>query len=202
MTITTPWHAAHQRDQCAGQCAHGRQTRTHPTARMPHALWEHAVALPAVGPPSRGPVRVRVADLTHQRAPRPPSPTAVPAISLGFVAVPPAPAWSPATPTTPLERSRTDGPRLCLHTTASTLALDAVVRAVVEGGAGGNSPPKAGVVSPRPRWISAKASMDSAPCAAKPVARPPWPGPSTSCAIVRGAPSPCSVTTARALGCA
>ena len=135
MTIKTPLHADHQLDQLAGQFAHWRQTRTHPNERIPHELWEHAVALTVVVPPSRvaKQLRLRLADLKHQMATRQTSPTAVPAISLGFVEVPPAPAWSPATPTTQLELSRTDGTRLCIHTTASTLALDAVVRAFVEG---------------------------------------------------------------------
>ena len=53
MKINTPLHAEHQLDQLAGQCAHWRQTRTHPRARIPQALWEHAVALTAALPPSR-----------------------------------------------------------------------------------------------------------------------------------------------------
>ena len=44
MNINTPLHAEHQLDQLAGQCAHWRQTRTHPRDRMPQALWEQAVA--------------------------------------------------------------------------------------------------------------------------------------------------------------
>src|SRR5213080_2934971 len=125
MKIETPLHAEHQLDQLAGQCAHWRQTRPHPHRPIPPERWAPAVALTAVVPPSRvaKQLRLRLADLKHQMATRQTSPTAVPAISLGFVEVPPAPAWSPATPTTQLELSRTDGTRLCIHTTASTLAL-------------------------------------------------------------------------------
>ena len=130
MKIGTPWHAEHQLDQLAGQFAHWRQTRTHPNERIPHELWEHAVALTVVVPPSRvaKQLRLRLADLKHQMATRQTSPTAVPAISLGFVEVPPAPAWSPATPTTQLELSRTDGTRLCIHCSAAALPLEVVVR--------------------------------------------------------------------------
>ncbi len=53
MTITTPLHVDHQLDQLAGQFAHWRQTRTHPYERIPHELWDHAVALASALPPSR-----------------------------------------------------------------------------------------------------------------------------------------------------
>ena len=38
MTITTPLHGDHQLDQLAAQFAHWRQTRTHPSERIPHEL--------------------------------------------------------------------------------------------------------------------------------------------------------------------
>jgi hypothetical protein len=134
MTITTPLHAEHQLDQLAGQFAHWRQTRTHPYERIPHELWEHAVALAAALPPSRvaKQLRLRVADLKKQMATRHASTTAVPPTSLGFVEVPPASSWPQATPTIQLELSRTDGTRLCIHAPESTLPLAAVVRAFVE----------------------------------------------------------------------
>ena len=53
MTITTPLPVAHQLDQWAGQFAHWRQTRPPPYARIPHARWDHAVALASALPPSR-----------------------------------------------------------------------------------------------------------------------------------------------------
>lgn len=135
MKIQTPLHANHQLDQLAGQFAHWRQTRTHLGERIPQPLWEQAVALAAAVPPSRvaKQLRLRVADLKKQMARRHPAPTTVGPLPLGFVEVPLAPAWPLAPTTTQLELSRTDGTRLCIHSPAATLALDAVVRAFVEG---------------------------------------------------------------------
>jgi len=64
-TITTPLHGDHQLDQLAAQFAHWRQTRTHPYERIPHELWDQAVALAATVPPSRvaKQLRVRLMDL-------------------------------------------------------------------------------------------------------------------------------------------
>ena len=133
MKIETPLHAEHPLDQLAEQFAHWRQTRTHPYERIPHELWDHAVALAAALPPSRvaKQLRLRVADLKKQMATRHTSTTAVPPTSLGFVEVPPAPSWPQATPTIQIELSRTDGTRLCIHSPESTLPL-AVVRAFLE----------------------------------------------------------------------
>lgn len=145
MKINTPLHAEHQLDQLAGQFEHWRQTRTHPSERIPHALWEHAVALTAALPPARvaKQLRSRVTDLkkkmTHHAAS-----AAAPPIPLGFVEVPPAPSCSPSPGTAQLELSRADGTRLCLHAPASALPLDAVVRAFLEGRSCCSSPPKAG----------------------------------------------------------
>jgi hypothetical protein len=134
MTIKTPLHAEHQLDQLAGQFAHWRQTRTHPYERIPHELWDHAVALASALPPARvaKQLRVRVADLKKQMTTRHASTTAVPPTSLGFVEVPPAPSWPQAPPTIQIELSRTDGARLCIHSPESTLPLAAVVRAFLE----------------------------------------------------------------------
>jgi hypothetical protein len=133
MTLNTPLPADHQRDHLAGPCAHGRQTRPHPDGRIPQPLWEQAVALAAALPPSRvaQQLRLRVADLKKQIERRHAAPAALASQSLGVVDVPPA--WPPSTAATQLELSRTDGTRLCIHTPASTLPLDAVVRACVEG---------------------------------------------------------------------
>jgi len=135
MTITTPLHAEHQLDQLAGQFAHWRQTRKHPYERIPEELWDHTVALAETLPPARvaKQLRLRGADLKKQMAIRHASPTALPPTSLGFVEVPPAPAWLQATPIIQIELSRTDGTRLCIHAPESTLPLAAVVRAFVEG---------------------------------------------------------------------
>ena len=134
MQIETPLQADHQLDQLAGQFAHWRQTRTHPYERIPHELWDHAVALASALPPARvaKQLRVRVADLKKQMTTRYASTTAVPPTSLGFVEVPPAPSWPQAPPTIQIELSRTDGTRLCIHSLESTLPLAAVVRAFLE----------------------------------------------------------------------
>jgi hypothetical protein len=47
--------------------------------------------------------------------------------------VPSAPACPPPTGATQIELSRADGTRLCMHTPMSPLALEALVRAFVEG---------------------------------------------------------------------
>lgn len=142
MTIPTPaLHAEHPLDQLAGQFAHWRQTRTHLSARIPPALWEHAVALAAVLPPARvaTQLRLRVTDLKKQLAARQPSPvsTAEPPAAVGFVEVPPVPVQpprsTPAAATIQLELSRADGTRLALYAPAALLSLDMVVRAFVEG---------------------------------------------------------------------
>jgi hypothetical protein len=135
MKITTPLHTDHQLDQLAGQFAQWRQTRTHPFERIPQALWEHAVALTAVMPPSRvaKQLRLRLQDLKKQMGLRAAAPVAGSPTALGFVEVPLVPARPQATPTIQLELSRPDGTRLCLHSPASSLPLEAVVRAFLEG---------------------------------------------------------------------
>lgn len=135
MTITTPLHGDHQLDQLAAQFAHWRQTRPHPSERIPHELWDHAVALAAILPPSRvaKQVRVRLADLKKQMAARHQATAAVAPRPLGFVEVPSLPAGPPPTGTTQVEFTRADGTRLCLHTPLAPLLLDALVRAFVEG---------------------------------------------------------------------
>ena len=140
MTLTTPLHAEHQLDQLAGQLAHWRQTRPHPFAPIPPALWDQAVALATVLPPAHvaHQLRVRLADLTKHITARQAAPPALAAAtlspsSLGFVEVPPAPAQAQGSLTIQLELSRPDGTRLCLHAPAAMVPLDAVVRAFVEG---------------------------------------------------------------------
>src|SRR2546428_8914441 len=123
MTSTTPLHGDHQLDQLAGQFAHWRQTRTHPYERIPHELWDHAVALAAALPPSRvaKQLRVRLMDLKKQMATRHEATTAVSPLSLGFVEVPSAPSRPQPPVATPIELSRADGTRLCIHTPMATL---------------------------------------------------------------------------------
>jgi hypothetical protein len=138
MTIQTPLHAEHPLDQLAGQFAYWRQTRPHPHSQIPPELWAHAVALTAVVSPSRvaKQLRLRLADLKKQIATRhaaappaaPHSPT-----SLGFVEVPLPPPRPQAPSTIQIELHRPDGSRLCIHAAASTLPLDTLVRAFLEG---------------------------------------------------------------------
>jgi hypothetical protein len=135
MKIESPLHAEHQLDQLAGQFEHWRQTRTHPSERFPHALWDQAVALAATLPPSRvaKQLRLRLTDLKKQMATPHAVPPAAPLMPLGFVEVPSAPDGPQPTAATQLELSRADGTRLCLHAPMSPLLLDALVRAFVEG---------------------------------------------------------------------
>src|SRR5262244_1135899 len=106
MKIETPLHAEHQLDQVAAQFEHWRQTRTHPGERFPQALWDQAVALAAVLPPSRvaKQLRLRLTDLKKQMATTPPAAPVTPSpIALGFVEVPAAPAWPPPPAAIPIE---------------------------------------------------------------------------------------------------
>ena len=135
MTMTTPLHSDHQLDQLAAQFAHWRQSRLHPSERIPRELWDRAVALAATLPPSRvaRQVRVRLADLKKQMVARHQAPAAVPPRPLGFVEVSPGPSGPQPTDAPQLELSRADGTRLCIYTPLATLPLDALVRAFVEG---------------------------------------------------------------------
>ena len=135
MKIETPLHAEHQLDQLAAQFEHWRQTRTHSGERFPQALWDQAVALASALPPSRvaKQLRLRLTDLKkHIATAPPPAPVTPPPIALGFVEVPAAPAWPQPPAAIPIELSRPDGTRLCIHCAASALPLEAVVRAFVE----------------------------------------------------------------------
>jgi hypothetical protein len=135
MKIETPLHAEHQLDQLAAQFEHWRQTQRHPGERFPQALWDQAVAVAALLPPSRvaKQLRLRLTDLKKQMATPHAAPPAVPPMPLGFVEVPSAPAGPQSTATTQLELSRADGTRLCLQAPMSPLLLDALIRAFVEG---------------------------------------------------------------------
>jgi hypothetical protein len=134
MKIESPLHAEHQLDQLAGQFEHWRQTRRHTGERFPQALWDQAVDLTATLPPSRvaKQLRLRLIDLKKQMAAPPAAPVPPPPLALGFVEVPAAPAWPQPAAAIPIELSRTDGTRLCIHCSAAALPLEAVVRAFVE----------------------------------------------------------------------
>jgi hypothetical protein len=86
-------------------------------------------------PPSRvaKQLRLRLTDLKKQMATAPPAaPVTPPPLALGFVEVPAAPSWPQPPAAIPIELSRTDGTRLCIHCAASALPLEVVVRAFVE----------------------------------------------------------------------
>jgi hypothetical protein len=134
MKIDIPLHAEHQLDQLAGQFVHWRRTRTHSSERIPHELWEHAVALATALPPSRvaKQLRLRVADLKKQMGLRHAAPAALAPLPLSFVEVPPMPTWPQIPPATQIELHRADGTRLCIHSAESRLPLEALVRAFLE----------------------------------------------------------------------
>ena len=203
MKINTPWHAAPQLDQVAGQFEHWRRTRIHPRDRLPQALWDQAVALASVRPSSRVAQHWRWSahDLKKQMARPPQETTAMPPLPLGFVEVPSAPAWPQTSGATQVEGHRVDGTRLCLHAATSTLPLAALVRALLEGRSCCSFPPTAASVWPPNRWIAAQASMDSGPCAGTSWERTPWRGPSTSSVTVRARRSSWCSTMGTAPGC-
>jgi hypothetical protein len=134
MKNTTPLHADHDLDQLAGQFTPWRQTRPHPSGRIPQPLWDQAVALAATLPPSRvaKQLRVRLGDLKKQMGHRAAAPAAVAPVPLGFIEVPPTPAWPQPLAAMHIELSRADGTRLCIHNPESSLPLAAVVRAFLE----------------------------------------------------------------------
>jgi hypothetical protein len=131
MKIETPLHTDHQLDQLAGQFEHWRQTRSHPSERIPKRLWKQAAALAQVLPYSRVAQHVRVSpsDLKkHMATPR----DSKPATSPRFVEVPPTPAWSSATQVVEMEIERPDGARLRLRCPELTSSVAAVMRAFLE----------------------------------------------------------------------
>ena len=132
MKIQTLLQADHQLDQLAGQFEHWRQTRAHPSERIPQSLWDQAVALARVLPHTRVAHHLRLSsnDLKKRMAAQFESTPATPA---GFVEVPPAPPRSTQPPSaTEIELERPDGARLRLVCAETPLSLAAVVRAFLE----------------------------------------------------------------------
>jgi hypothetical protein len=132
MNIETPLHTDHQLDQLAGQFEHWRQHRSHPSERIPQALWDQATTLATVLPYSRVAKHLRLSPsdlkkqmLDQQEESTPP----VPAPALGFVEVPLPPEH---TMPTEVELERADGTRLRLRSCESTLPLAALVRTFLE----------------------------------------------------------------------
>jgi len=128
-------HADHQLDQLAGQFEHWRQSRSHPSERIPQHLWDQAAALARVLPRSRVAQHVRISpsDLNKHMATRPEAAPATPRTPLPFVEVPSAPAGSPATATVEIDLERSDGARLHLRCSESAAPVAALVRAFLEG---------------------------------------------------------------------
>ena len=89
-TTHAPLHADHQLDQLAGQFEHWRQTRSHPSERIPQHLWDQAAALARVLPRSRVAQHLRLSpsDLNKHMATRPDARPATPRTPLPFVEVP------------------------------------------------------------------------------------------------------------------
>jgi hypothetical protein len=121
MKTPTSLHADHQLDPLAGQFEHWRQSRSPPSARMPHHLWDQAAVLAQVLPRSRVAQHWRWSprDLTQPMAKRPEATPAAPRTPPPFVEVPIGPACSPAPPTLESERDRPEGARLRLRCAAS-----------------------------------------------------------------------------------
>jgi hypothetical protein len=136
MNIQTPLHTDHQLDQLAGQFEHWRRTRSHPSERIPQALWDQAAALAlATGLPYSHVakhLRLSPSDLKRHMMAQPQPPSRVPAPALSFVEVPPAPEPGPASSGTEVELQRADGARLRLRSGDSALPLAALVRAFLE----------------------------------------------------------------------
>ena len=81
MKMETPLPTAHQLDRVAGQFAHWRRTRSHPSERIPQRLWKQAAALAQVLPHCRVAQRLRLSpnDLKkHMVTQRDAKPTASP----------------------------------------------------------------------------------------------------------------------------
>jgi hypothetical protein len=132
-------HADHQLDQLAGQFEHWRQTRSHPSERIPQHLWDQAAALAQVLPRSRVAQHLRLSpsDLNKHMATQPEATPVVPRTPPPFVEVPGAPAdtrpCSPPIAIMEIELDRPDGARLRLRCPESTAPVAALVRTFLEG---------------------------------------------------------------------
>lgn len=136
MSINTPLHTDHQLKQLAGQFEHWRRNRSHPSERIPQALWDQAAALALATelPYSRvaNHLRLSPSDLKKHMTAQPQPASQVPTPALSFVEVPPAPEHATASSQTEIELQRADGARLRLRSGESALPLAALVRAFLE----------------------------------------------------------------------
>ncbi len=127
-------HTEHQLDQLAGQFEHWRHTRSHPYARIPEPLWDHAVALTATLSPSRVAkhLGLRGSDLKKQITRRQGSPAVQLSAPPGFVEVPQPPAQPLGLVWHEVELHRPDGARLRIHAPDASLPLAAIVHSFLE----------------------------------------------------------------------
>jgi hypothetical protein len=135
MKTHTLLHADPQLDQLAGQFEHWRQSRSHPSERIPQHLWDQAAALAQVLPRSRVAQHLRLSptDLNKHMAIRPNATPVTSRTPLPFVEVPSVPACSPALAAIEIELERPDGARLHLRCPESTAPVATLVRAFLEG---------------------------------------------------------------------
>src|SRR5688572_33130702 len=116
MNIRTPaLSTAPQLDQLARQFAHWCQHRSHPSERIPQALWDQAAALATAIPYSRVAKQLRLSpsDLKKQMVTRHPT-CRTPTSTLSFIEVPPVSQPPASDPETEIELERADGARLRL----------------------------------------------------------------------------------------
>jgi hypothetical protein len=128
-------HADHRLDQLAGQFEHWRQTRSHPSERIPQYLWDQAAALARVLPRSRVAQHLRLSpsDLNKHMAARTEATPATPRTTPPFVEVPSIPAGSPAPAAIEIDLERPDGARLHLRCPESMAPVAALGRVFLGG---------------------------------------------------------------------
>ena len=124
-----------QLDQLVGQFAHWRQHRSHPSERIPQALWDQAAALATVIPYSRVAKQLRLSPSALKKHAHDPATPHLPDThahlefyrsSTRLLNLP------QSDPETESELARADGARLRLRSGNSTLSLAALVRAFLE----------------------------------------------------------------------
>jgi hypothetical protein len=132
MKLETPLPTDHQLDQLAGQFAHWRRTRSHPSDRIPLRLWKQAATLARVLPYCRVAQHLRLSPSAlkkHMATPR----TSQPATSPPFVAGLPTPAGSSAPQVMEIDLARRDGARLRRRCPESPSSLTALGQVFLEG---------------------------------------------------------------------
>jgi hypothetical protein len=134
MPLQIPDPTVPQLDHVAAQFAHWRQQRTHPSERIPQALWDQAVALTRELSYSHVAKQLRLSpsDLKQQMLAQHAPACQAPVSPGRFVEVPQTPVPPLTHPATEIEMQRADGARLRLRSSEATLPLAAVVRAFLE----------------------------------------------------------------------